>query len=128
MCIRGWIVAACLLMFAATPAFALSVAEVVEMTEAGLGDEVIINQIRATHSWFDLTVDDIIALSDAGVSDAVLSAMIATAFDDAAYRSSDSYDYESYDYDSYDYDDNYTNTRYVVLEEPEVRTYLHLVM
>ncbi len=127
MSMRRGIVVACLLVLAATPVYGLTVADVVEMTEAGLGDEVIINQIRATHSWFDLTVDEIIALSNAGVSDAVLSTMIATAFDETSYGTYDAYDYDSYDYDSYEYDDNYSNTRYVVVEdEPDVHTYLHL--
>ena len=50
-----WLLPALLLILASSPVLGLTVSDVVEMTQAGLGDEVIINQIRASHSRFDLT-------------------------------------------------------------------------
>ncbi|MCK4546317.1 MAG: hypothetical protein KAW17_02655 [Candidatus Eisenbacteria sp.] len=118
-----WFVPALLLILAASPAFGLTVADVVEMTRAGLGDEVIINQIRATHSRFDLTVDEIVALHGVGITDPVLSYMITTAFGyDTASDGSYGDDYSA------SYDDDY-GTLYTVIQEepePEIRTYVHL--
>jgi hypothetical protein len=107
---------ALLTVLLATPVFGLTVEDVIDMTEAGLGDEVIIQQIRATHATFDLTVDEIIALSEAGVSDPVLSAMIASAFDES-------------EYDTYGEEGSTSTERYTVIEEepePDVHTYLHV--
>jgi hypothetical protein len=122
-----WFFPVLLLILASSPVFGLTVSDVVEMTQAGLGDEVIINQIRATQSRFDLTVDDIVALHNVGVSDDVLSFMITTAFDgDAATEGSYRDDYgTTYAADSYG--DDYGAT-YTVLRdpEPEVHTYVHL--
>jgi hypothetical protein len=51
-------------------------ARVIEMTQKGLGDEVIIARIRAGATKFSLSDDDLAALKKAGVSDAVVAAMI----------------------------------------------------
>jgi hypothetical protein len=51
-------------------------ARIVQMTQKGLGDEVIIARIKAGATKFDLSDDDLAALKKAGVSDAVVAAMI----------------------------------------------------
>jgi hypothetical protein len=56
----------------------LVVADVKAMARAGLADEVIISQIRATHTVYRLSAADIIDLRDAGVSQRVIEFMINT--------------------------------------------------
>jgi hypothetical protein len=51
-------------------------ARVIQMTQKGLGDEVIIARIRAGATKFELTDDDLAALKKANVSDKVVAAMI----------------------------------------------------
>ncbi|MGB6131996.1 MAG: hypothetical protein WBG54_09455 [Acidobacteriaceae bacterium] len=51
-------------------------ARIIEMTQKGLGDEVIIARIKASPTKFSLSDDDLSALKKAGVSDAVVAAMI----------------------------------------------------
>ena len=53
----------------------MTVADVVTLAKAGLGDEVIVTQLRVTDSAFVLSVADLVALKRAGVSDAVIVAM-----------------------------------------------------
>lgn len=53
----------------------MTVADVVTLAKAGLGDEVIVTQLRVTNSTFTLSVADLVALKRAGVSDAVIVAM-----------------------------------------------------
>lgn len=56
----------------------LSIADVKALARAGISEEVIINQIQATHTVFRLSAADIIDLRDAGVSDRVVNCMINT--------------------------------------------------
>lgn len=51
-------------------------ARIIQMTQKGLGDEVIIARIKASPTNFSLSDDDLAALKKAGVSDAVVAAMI----------------------------------------------------
>jgi hypothetical protein len=51
-------------------------ARIIQMTQKGLGDEVIVARIKAGATKFDLSDDDLAALKKAGVSDAVVAAMI----------------------------------------------------
>ncbi|MGA7884717.1 MAG: hypothetical protein WCA44_03160 [Acidobacteriaceae bacterium] len=51
-------------------------ARIIQMTQKGLGDEVIIARIKASPTSFSLSDDDLAALKKAGVSDAVVAAMI----------------------------------------------------
>ena len=53
----------------------VSLTEVVSMSQAGLGDEVIINQIRTKGMAQTLTSNDLIVLKQQGVSDRVINAM-----------------------------------------------------
>lgn len=74
-------VALCALALSIRPALAetLSNLQVVQLSQAGLGDDVIIAKIRASDASFQLTADDLIQLKKAGVSSQVISAMLATA-------------------------------------------------
>lgn len=56
----------------------LSVQDVKNMSKSGLNDEVIINQIKATNSVFNLTSNQIIDLKKSGVSQSVINYMIET--------------------------------------------------
>lgn len=56
----------------------LSIRDVEKMSSAGINDDVIINQIKATNSVFYLSADDIVELKNAGVSQHVINYMIET--------------------------------------------------
>jgi len=56
----------------------LSVADVKALSEAKVSDDVIINQIRNSHTVFHLSASDIIDLHNAGVSENVINFMIST--------------------------------------------------
>lgn len=66
-------------VFAEPPGQLDEIGAVLQLTEAGMSDEVIIKHIRARGYRFDLSTDDLIALRRSGVSDAVLEAMLDTA-------------------------------------------------
>ena len=73
-------VAAALLVVAA-PAFAIQrtiivVDEVIRMSKAGVGDQEIIAYIRKGDQAFDVTGDDVIAMTEANVSKAVIKEVI----------------------------------------------------
>jgi hypothetical protein len=57
----------------------LGLADIKAMAKSGIGDDVIISQIRATHSAYHLSASDIIDLHNAGVSQKVIDFMINTA-------------------------------------------------
>jgi hypothetical protein len=66
------------LVFLSTMALAaISVADVVKMAKAGLGDDVIIAQLAKENAKFDLSVDDLIKLKGAGLSEKVIKAMVS---------------------------------------------------
>ena len=52
--------------------------DVVNMATSDIGDEVIMAQIDATGSRFDLSVSDIVELKNVGVSEKVIEVMIGT--------------------------------------------------
>jgi outer membrane lipoprotein SlyB len=56
----------------------LSIDDIKNMSKNGLKDEVIMNQIDATNSVFELSSDEIISLKKAGVSQRVINYMIET--------------------------------------------------
>jgi outer membrane lipoprotein SlyB len=56
----------------------LSVADIKALARAGINDDVIISQIRNTHTVYHLSAADIIDLRDAGVSNRVIDFMINT--------------------------------------------------
>lgn len=56
----------------------LSLADVKALAKAGISEDVIINQIKNSHTVFHLTSADIIDLRDAGVTDKVVNYMINT--------------------------------------------------
>jgi hypothetical protein len=50
---------------------------IVKMAKAGLGEEIILSQIKASPGQYSTATDDLIALKGAGVSDKVIAAMMA---------------------------------------------------
>ena len=66
---------------------ALTNADVIRLTEAGIGASVIVARIDASPTAFDLSVDQLVALAEAGVDDDVLAAMVAVTAGPAAERS-----------------------------------------
>ena len=52
--------------------------DVISLAKAGVNDDVIINQVKATGSYFELSTQDIVDLANAGVSDKVIEEMIKT--------------------------------------------------
>jgi len=56
----------------------LGVADVKAMAKAGVGDDIIISQIRNTHTAYRMSADDIIDLHNSGVSQKVIDYMINT--------------------------------------------------
>jgi hypothetical protein len=52
--------------------------DVISLSQAKVSDDVIISQIKASDSHFQLTTQDILDLVNAGVSDKVIDAMIKT--------------------------------------------------
>jgi hypothetical protein len=63
---------------------AMTVADVIKLSQSGVGDEVIQKQIESSGEVFTLTVDDILELKKAGVSDRVITYMINTGKGDNA--------------------------------------------
>jgi hypothetical protein len=57
----------------------MTVDDVIDLAKDSVGDDVIIAQMKATESYFQLTNNDIRDLKKNGVSDRVISAMIKTA-------------------------------------------------
>jgi len=57
----------------------LGLADVKAMAKAGISDDVVISQIRNTHTIYRLSAADIIDLHDSGVSQKVIDFMINTA-------------------------------------------------
>jgi len=83
--VLGWMVST-----AGSPVFAQSepvgpaplapeVREVVTLTEAKVGDDVIISYIRSKQRVFSLSADDLVFLKGQGVSPAVINAMVQSA-------------------------------------------------
>jgi hypothetical protein len=57
----------------------MNVDDVIALAKDSVGDDVILAQMNATHSYFRLTNNDIRDLKKNGVSDQVINAMIKTA-------------------------------------------------
>lgn len=67
---------------------ALSKHDIIAMSRAKVGDDVIIKMMSSTNSYFRLKSRDVVELADSGVSDKVIEAMIRTADAPAAQGSS----------------------------------------
>lgn len=61
----------------------LAIDDVIKMSKAGLGDAIIVQQIRKNGQAFDLTPDQLIQLKTAAVSDRVITAMMDPSKPDA---------------------------------------------
>jgi hypothetical protein len=57
----------------------LTVAEIVALNDAQVGDDAIVAKIKASGARFDLSTDEMIALRKRGLSGQVLAAMVSTA-------------------------------------------------
>lgn len=86
---------------------AMQYEDVINMTKAGVGQDVIKRHIAVTRSRFELTTDQIIQLKEADVDDEVIEAMIETE------ELPEYYQYE-YGYTPYEYWTNYYNQWYPV--------------
>jgi hypothetical protein len=62
----------------------LNNAGVIELKQAGLGDAVILNKIKASKCDFDISTDGLKKLKEGGLSDEVINAIIATAIPSVA--------------------------------------------
>ncbi len=60
----------------------VSITDVIRLSKAGLGDEVIIQKIKKNGQAFDLSPDQMIELKSAGVSDKVVAVMLDPAKSD----------------------------------------------
>lgn len=58
-----------------TPA-AMTNADVIKLHEAGFGDDLIVAKIKNAHTAFNLELDDLVMLREAGITDAVIQEMI----------------------------------------------------
>lgn len=66
----------------------MSLQDVIALSKSGVGDDVILNFIDVSGTYFRLSTRDVIELADSGVTDKVISAMIKT--DDPVRYTSDS--------------------------------------
>jgi hypothetical protein len=85
---------------------ALTVDDVIELLQAGVGEEVILRQMEADGSVFHLDARDILDLRYAGASDDLIEAMIATAESEPRRRT------------YHDWDDAYRVTYVAVYYDP----------
>ncbi len=53
----------------------MSLTDIIQMTQQKVPDQIIVNQMNSTGSWFDLRTDDILYLRQQGVSDYIVSQM-----------------------------------------------------
>ncbi len=65
-----------ILLAAPQSGWAMSLADVIELSQAGYSDEQLIELIQITHARFQLDADHVITLKKAGVSETVVEAMI----------------------------------------------------
>ncbi len=56
----------------------MTIQDVIDLSKAGVSDKIIIDQMNASQSTFELSSKDIVSLKNAGVSDRVIGAMIGT--------------------------------------------------
>lgn len=56
---------------------AMTNADIVRLTQAGIGEAAVVNVIGSSATDFDTTVDSLVAPAEAGVGDAVIAAMAA---------------------------------------------------
>ncbi|MGH9162369.1 MAG: hypothetical protein ACRD2X_20585 [Vicinamibacteraceae bacterium] len=64
------------LLLLATPASALTLTEIIELSKAGVSDEVLVALIEVDGTAWDLTPEQVVELTEAGISERVLLALI----------------------------------------------------
>ncbi len=72
--------------------------DVIDMSNAGAGDDVIIDMIHKTGSVFQLSPQDVVALADSGVSSRVIRAMIKSDQAPRYSQGTPTYSYDPYWY------------------------------
>ncbi len=93
--------------FVTTSPRSMEVEDIINMTKAGVGSDVIKRQIEVTNSKFRLDADQIIQLKKNGVEDKILEVMIDSG------DVPEHFDWEyGYGYSPYDYWTNYYNNWY----------------
>lgn len=87
-------IAALALLASSQPALAdaISVDDIIALTDAQVGDDAIIAKIHSSGAHFDLNTQQMIDLRKRGVSPAVLAAMVASKVDASSVMSADSAD------------------------------------
>ena len=94
---------------------AVTVDEVIRMSRAGVGTDVIIRHLEATWSKYKLTTDDIVRLTEEGVDDDVIEVMVESGtLPDRFSWETGYYPYQNWGnyYDYYGYYGNYYGYRY----------------
>ena len=86
----------------------MTVDDVIALARDSVGDDVILEQMKATHSYFRLTNNDIRDLKKSGVSDQVINAMIKTGTQPQASTRQAVYYYPYSDYYWYPYPNFYS--------------------
>lgn len=81
-------------LMAGSPVLAepLSVADVLQLSQMGLGNEAIVAKIESENATFDLSTDQMIELKQKGVSSTVIAAMLSTGANSKPEYSLDSAD------------------------------------
>ncbi len=77
---------------------AMTLQDVIDLSKAKVSDDVIIDQMRSTQSYFQLSTNDIIALKNEGVSEKVITAMIKSSPPAQSSSRSSGYYYGGYYY------------------------------
>lgn len=93
---------------------AMTIDDIINLTKAEANSDIIIRQMEATNSRFELEADDIVRLKNEGVEDDIIEYMIETDFTPEAF--SWEYGYRPYDYWYYHYDYYYQPIYYPVYD------------
>ena len=82
-------------MPSATPALSMDLDDVSALLEAGVGEEIILQQMETEDAVFRLSTEDILDLKDAGASDRLIKEMLDRSDTD---RSGEDWTRDYYDY------------------------------
>lgn len=102
----------------------LSVDDILRLHAAGVGDDIIISEIVVTDTVFDLDVEEILRLQEAGASERLLQFMIDTARAGTASSEDEAVAPSATEPDDEAYDDE--DEQAYVVEEPTPRVFVSL--
>lgn len=136
---RSILILSAILLFAGCASFAMinkravSIEEIIEMSQANVGCDVIIRQIDSTNSRFKLSSNDIVYLKKANVDEDVIERMIETGTE-PYYDYNYYYGYHYYPYNYYPYNSMYFSHRYgypyinpYIYRRPAIRSYNYYI-